>query len=232
MMKVKFFVVFGLLSFGLSSSKVGAVTEDAKVDSIYFASRSDGPDFLTPWKRWLRIHRYIATQPKLSRQLQAQQQKLRKGRELDYASGKFNKLSVLPEAAVQRQSTDVYTLQLASFKRESGVAGWLKNVWLKRHMEQRLIYARVPKSLRMFAESEGPHKTDPLYVESAPGRHAVRVLYGVYASAEDADADRRELEKRLGAHFLMRRRPLTNELILNLWFEPVAGRYLNVWDTM
>jgi hypothetical protein len=128
----------------------------------------------------------------------------------------------LSRSEIESQPARVYTLQVALYKRKSGVRWFLSRFWSPNHMQRRGVYRTVPKNLQLFGGGDVDSKGDPLYAvwNTVKKRKMACVRYGIYESVADADQDQRILERHLGLRLQVLPCQLTKNLINKLWFIP------------
>lgn len=227
-------LIVGLCLVFLAGRAQASIIHLSKAESKYFTVIDDSSSdntFSPSWRFWLQVHRTIEDSPKLMRKFSKHPLDL-SSHEWSFKSlkEKLHEFNLKPDQ-IEDQPTYVYTLHIASYKKQSSVISFINHFWLAKHLEQRHVYKNTPKRLRLFVYGEFSFKNDPLYSEQVVVRKQkfTRLSYGVYESKADANADKRILERQLGLTIQILRKSPTKELIRNVWLKPVAGKWFK-WE--
>lgn len=180
------------------------------------------------WQLFTRIYRAVDRNPRVRAALRRERPVIddmyHTGNILQYFSGRG-----LAARAIEREPTEVYTLQLAAFAHRRSLASLTRHFWTsRRYNPGTRIYRETPKNYRLdFGNESLNYKDDPIYLTRVSGY--LRARYGLYESPEDARRDAVEWRRRYHVSPVIVRVPLTPTLVRNvIWGDvPDFFRFLH-----
>ncbi|MDQ3814296.1 MAG: hypothetical protein M3347_10140 [Armatimonadota bacterium] len=221
-----------------STHKVQATNAiEASVDSPYFKARKDinmdgddpYPAIIFYMKSYLQAHRAIHKNLRLAQKLTRQRPELDK---FDQRQLQLKKLN-LSQEQIQRQPTYIYTIHILTYIKRSTLHQFVDEHWLRNNLHKHRVYKSQSKKFLLFiASGDVVAKSDPLYLQSVrfKGRKMTRLCYGIYENQDDANRDRRVLERHLGQRLNIIRSELSTEIIDGAWLKSLIGTHIDRWE--
>ncbi|MFA0783002.1 hypothetical protein [Fervidibacter sacchari] len=206
-----------------TSSLAGATGLEDFAHTRFFEAHcatNDEKFLLACWRSWLQNYRAVLKNPSLARSLERRKPKFK----LFYD----DILPMLNAQQVRKESTHIYTLQIAAFERTKNAREFLQKHW--RDFERYRVYQRIPKGFVLecaCAERYLPPK-EPIYSvwKLRGGRKLFCLRYGVYATRSDAEKDKKVLERFLRCSLLILRCQLTVTLVIRVWEDPTVKEWI------